>query len=338
MNPLFKKSSTIIITNYNFYWNNPLVNKYLGTNAMNHYEGSLILRKSGKPVWISHPFNYTQAKKEFGGKIIVEKYQKNGDFEKIVKKYCGKTIGFDAKFTSVSGLKNLKRLLKGKKLVDVSKELIESREIKTREEIVKLSKAINKTKKTIELVKKKLKKGISEKEVENLFKNEFEKDGYDTAFCIVAFGKNTINLHHNSSNKKLTSGPVLIDVGAKYKGYVADISESMWFGKTKSKKRSDYERELKFVKDKLEIIQNQMIPGVKVSKLFSLCKGLAMPHALGHGIGLEEHDYPGAIGEKSNWKLKSGMVLAIEPGTYNKKFGIRIEQDYLITKTGAEKL
>jgi len=337
MDQLFKKTSTIIITNYNFYWNNPIVNKYLGKDALRDYEGALILRKTGKPIWISHPFNYNQAKKEFGKKIIVEKYEKNGDFEKLAKKYCGKKIGYDGKFTSVSGLRNLKKALKGKILVDVSSELQESRIIKTKEEIKKITKAAKETKKVILKVKKKLKVGITEKEVANIFNNEFEKDGMKVAFCIVAFGDNCKNLHHVGGNKKLAEGEVLIDVGANYKGYVADISESFWFGKKETKRKKEYEKELRFVRDKLEIIENQLREGIKAKKLMSFCKGLDMPHALGHGIGLEEHDYPGAIGEKSNWKLKEGMVLAIEPGTY-KKFGIRIERDYLIIKKGFKEL
>ena len=337
MDPLFGKTSTIIITNYNFYWNNPIINKYLEIDAIPDYEGTLILRKRGKPVWISHPFNYNQAKKEIGEKVIVKNHSKEGEFEKIIKKYCGKKIGYDAKFTSVSSLKNLKKLLKGKTLIDTSKELAKSREIKTASEIEKISKAVRETKKVIVLAKNKLKKGISEKKIEQYFRKEFEKDGFATAFCIVAFGKNTIDLHHISSDKKLAAGEVLFDVGAKYKGYCADISESFWFGNNKSKKRHDYEKELRFVKDKLEIIENQIKPGVKASKLFDLCTGLDMPHALGHGLGLEEHDFPSGIGKNSNWKLKEGMVLAIEPGTYN-KFGIRIERDYLITKNSFKEL
>jgi len=338
MDNMFKRTSTIIITNYNSYWNNPLVNKYLGTNAVHDYEGTLILRKNKKNIWISHPFNYYQAKKEFGKKVIVEKYEKSGDFEKITKKYCNKKVGYDGKFTSVRGLQNLKRLLKGKVLIDVSSELQESRIIKTKEEITKITKATLETKKVILKAKKKLKVGITEKEVTSFFQSEFKKDSMEMAFCIVAFGTNCKNLHHVGGKRKLKNDEeVLIDVGAKYKGYVADISESFWFGKTDSKRKKNYTRELNFVKDKLEIIKNQMRSGVPAKKLMALCKGLNMPHALGHGIGLEEHDYPGAIGEKSNFKLKVGMVLAIEPGTYD-NFGIRIERDYLITKNGAKEL
>jgi Xaa-Pro aminopeptidase len=58
---------------------------------------------------------------------------------------------------------------------------------------------------------------------------------------------------------------------------------------------------------------------------------------LGHSIGLEEHDSL-VISEQSDWILKEGMVLAIEPATYLKNFGIRVEKNYLITKNGFKKL
>jgi len=333
MDKLFQKTSSILITNYNFYWNNPIINKYLGMGAIPDYEGVLILRKKGKNVWISHPFNYNQAKKEFGKKVIVRQYEKSGDFEKIVKKYCGKKVGYDATFTSVSGLANLKKLAKGKQFIDVSKEILKSREVKTTEEVEKISKAVRETKKVLVKAKRKLKKGISEKEIASFIQKEFEKNGFRTAFCIIAFGNNAKNLHHNPSNTKLSKGPVLFDVGANYKGYCADISESFWFGK----KNIKYEAEKKKVEIALTKIKEKLRPGVSAKELWRVARDLGAPHSWGHGIGVEEHDPPIGIGEGSKWKLKEGMVLAIEPAVYD-KFGIRIERDYLITKKGFKEL
>jgi Xaa-Pro aminopeptidase len=61
-------------------------------------------------------------------------------------------------------------------------------------------------------------------------------------------------------------------------------------------------------------------------------------HSLGHGMGIDVHEPP-AISAKEKIKFKPGMVLSCEPGIYMEgKYGIRIEDDYLITKNGPEKL
>ena len=330
---LFEKVDSTVITNFRSYQLNPIVNKYLGGDYFLDFEGILILKKKGKNIWLSHPFNYNQSKKLFSKKLIVKKYDTRKDLEIELTKGNGKKIGFDGRFMSVSSLKNLKKLMKGKRLIDVSAELAKTREVKSKNEIKNLAMAVKETKKVIQKAKKKVKKGISEKEVADFFKNEFEKDGFGTAFCIVAFGENAKNLHHVPSEKKLTEGQILFDIGAKKNGYVADVSESFWFGKA----NEDYEKELFRVKVFLEKARQKIREGIKAKELWKEVKGLKLPHALGHGIGLEEHDIPSGIGEKSNWKLKTGMVLAIEVGEY-KKFGIRVERDYLVTKKGFEEL
>jgi Xaa-Pro aminopeptidase len=128
----------------------------------------------------------------------------------------------------------------------------------------------------------------------------------------------------------------MIDCGAKYKGYCADITQSFWFG---NKAPKEYSQAREKVKQVLKTVEQKMQKGMKVKKLWkeTLCLG-NLPHALGHGLGLEEHDPPGAIGEKSNWTLEEGSVVAIEPAIYNKKFGIRLEKSILMKKNGAVEL
>jgi Xaa-Pro aminopeptidase len=326
-------SVPIILYNFEGYWKHPFVNKFLNGNK---FEGILIFEKEKKAIWLSHPFNYKQAKKEIKNCLVKELK------ESCLEKYCKnrKKIGYDSRYMSVFQLNNLKKKLKGKKFVDASKEIEMEREIKSKEEIIKISKAIKETKKVIRKFKenKDLKIGISEKEVAEFIEESFRKNGFENAFCIVAFGSNCKNLHHVPTQKKLKEGEeILLDIGCKYKGYCSDISESFWFGKKESKKKEDYERELSFVKNKLKIIENNLKAGIKANELWKLCEDMSLPHALGHGLGLEEHDFPLGIGEKSEWRLKEGMVLAIEPGLY-KKFGIRVERDYLITKSGFKEL
>ncbi len=336
MEKMFEKVDSVILFNFHSYWKNPLINKYL-ENALQSFEGILIIQKKGKPIFISHPFNFEQAKKQFSKNAKVIKLNTGKMFEQQLKNNCGKRIGYQSNFTTISQLKMLKNIMKNKKFIDVREEIEKEREIKTKKEIENISKAVKETKKVIERAKQKLKKGISEKEVANFVENEFEKDGFETAFCIIAFGENTKQLHHVPEKRKLKiEEEILFDIGAKYKGYCADISESFWFGKKDGKKYLEYEKELEKVKKALKSVEKKLNANVKASDLWKACD-LKMPHSLGHGIGLEEHDFPTGIGEKSKWKLKEGMVLAIEPGQY-KKFGIRIERDYLITKTGFKEL
>ena len=86
-------------------------------------------------------------------------------------------------------------------------------------------------------------------------------------------------------------------------------------------------------------IESILAPGLNTQQLCKTTKPLGeLKHALGHGIGLEVHDFPSGIGCKSKFKLREGMVLAIEPALYIKNFGIRIENDYEITKKGFRRL
>ena len=337
---LFKRVDSIIIPNYHNYWVNPIINKYM-PGALKSYEGTLILRKNKKAVFISHPFNYAQAKKVFGKNTLVVNYNDGKGYGAALKKYCGKKIGFDGKYNSVNMLKCMKGFFKGRRVkwFNVAKELSENREIKEVQEVECIKKAVDETIKVIKKAMAFLHKGVSEIEVEKFFRKEFERDGFETAFCIVAFGKNASNLHHVPSETKLQNGEgVLIDVGAKYKGYCADISESSWFGEKSGRVYEEYSNKFIEVQDSFTKIKKILKPNTKASDLWAVVKKLKLPHALGHGLGLEEHDIPAGIGASSKWKLKEGMVLAIEPGYYTKEFGIRVERNYLITKKGFKEL
>jgi len=337
---LWEKVDSVIIVNFKNYWTHPLVNKFLECEGENpageNYEGMLLLSKGKKPLWLSHPFNHAQAKKSLKGARLVS-YENRKELSALLRKNSKKKIGYDARHTTVSTLKSLKKLIKGK-FVDVSKELEEMREIKNEKEINKIRLATEHTKKAIILANSKLKDGITEEDVVKIISDYFESQKLKTAFCIVAFGENTSNIHHNPTTKKLQENmPIMIDCGAKYKGYCADITESFWFGKKPSE---EYKKSHTEVIEALHFVEALLKEGTKAKELWkSACKKIgSIPHALGHGLGLEEHDFPPAISEKSNWKLKKGMVLAIEPAKYTKKFGIRIERDYLVLKKGFEEL
>jgi Xaa-Pro aminopeptidase len=340
MTNIFKKVNSVIIPNYKDYWVCPLINKYL-PGSMQKYEGTLILLKNKKNVFISHPFNYQQAKKEYSKikNTTILTYNTGKDYKEILNKYCkGKSVGYYGKYITVGTLGCIKKYLKEKKFIDVSKSIDENRIIKEKSEIRNIKKAVKITNEVLDLAIKKLKVGVSEKEIEKFINNKFDEEGVKTAFCIVAFSKNSTNLHHSPSNTKLKkNSAVLFDVGCNYNGYNSDISRSLFFGDKKSKEYFEYSAHKKIVEEAIKKIEEEMKSDIKASKLMEIIHW-EIPHALGHGLGLDVHDVPSGIGKKSNWKLKNGMVLAIEPGWYGKKYGIRIENNYLIIKNSCNKL
>jgi Xaa-Pro dipeptidase len=76
-----------------------------------------------------------------------------------------------------------------------------------------------------------------------------------------------------------------------------------------------------------------------IDSLFSKSKR-KMPHALGHGVGLQEHEYPVIRNSNENdWVLSQGMIFTIEPGLYDPLLGgCRLENDILMTDAGPEVL
>ncbi|MFA5931566.1 MAG: Xaa-Pro peptidase family protein [archaeon] len=336
---LWDKIDSLVLRNFHDYWEDPLINKYLVKEASKHFEGILIVRKGKKPIWISHPFNYTQAKKSFSKKAIVLKYNTIEEIKTILQNKAGKVIGYNPRHQTIVSFRNLKKFLPRRKFVDVEEELEEERQIKNKSEIKNISKAVKETKKVLAQAESWVHKGITEKELEEKIRLQFLEDGFETAFCIVAFEENTSHIHHVSSDKKLNQGVVLIDTGAKYNGYCADLTRTFWFGTEKGPLYDEFHQEKIMAEDCLKKIESKLKPGT-MAKDLCRCTNLLeeMPHSLGHGIGIEVHDFPSGIGHKSKWKLREGMVLAIEPAEYKKKFGIRIEDNYLITKKGFRKL
>ena len=154
---------------------------------------------------------------------------------------------------------------------------------------------------------------------------------------IVATGRNSSFPHHSPSGKKLGTA-VLVDFGVKHRGYCSDFTRC-YFRKKAAKERRSYEkcraafREILSGLPKCRTGKDVALMAEKVMKR----KGLPrLIHAIGHGIGLEVHEYPG-LHRNSSDRLE-GCVLAIEPASYFKDFGVRFEGMVANTKAGWRKI
>jgi Xaa-Pro aminopeptidase len=173
-----------------------------------------------------------------------------------------------------------------------------------------------------------------------------EAEGYAP---IVGAGPNSTALHYDQLSRKIEDGDIVVlDVGAQFSGYSADITRTLPAnGKFTSRQREIYDIVLGAQNAALAALKPgmNMCPKGKNS-LFQIAYdyinthgkdrnrrslGQYFIHGLGHNIGLDVHD-PGSACEP----LQPGQVVTIEPGVYipEENLGVRIEDDALITETG----
>ncbi|HOX33144.1 MAG TPA: Xaa-Pro peptidase family protein [Spirochaetales bacterium] len=139
-----------------------------------------------------------------------------------------------------------------------------------------------------------------------------------------------------------SAGMSILDFGLKLEGYTTDVTMSFLRGSLGPER----ERMVELVLAAREAAAAAIKPGARtrdaalaVDAVFAAA-GLAMPHALGHGIGLEAHEAPAIRSRADNEDtFAAGQVVAIEPGLYHPELGgIRFEDDYLVTAAGCERL
>ena len=172
--------------------------------------------------------------------------------------------------------------------------------------------------------------------------------GAQVAFpSIVAFGENAAIPHHMTGDTRLNKiDVVLIDFGARWKGYNSDCTRTHFVGKVPKKWKKIYETVKASQQAAIDYISKQYQTEHQVTKQTSRSNKKAIelsdvdkvarnyittrgyptiPHSLGHGIGLEVHESP-SLSPQSKDILQDGMVFSIEPGIYLPgEMGVRIE-------------
>ncbi len=235
-------------------------------------------------------------------------------------------------------------LLKKKSTVKSGDAVERARAIKDENEISRLVKGGMIMDAVIEVAIKKLKEGISERELDAIIVKEYLDSGADLAYYapsissnIVSFEENTAYPHHSPTDKKLKKdNMVLLDLTLRYAGYIVDTTRTISFGRTNKEKREVYE----LVKLSQQAGINGAKPGTSAKQLDANSRSLLgdyakyFIHSLGHGIGVEVHELP-YISQSSDSILQEGVAMTVEPGIYLPgKFGVRIEDSLIVKKGG----
>lgn len=158
---------------------------------------------------------------------------------------------------------------------------------------------------------------------------------------IVASGPRSALPHGQATRQKLPRrGFVVLDFGVKLAGYCSDMTRTVHLGPASTAERNAYEAVLEAQMTAIAAVK----PGIRCGEVDEAARSVLrrakladfFTHSTGHGVGLEIHEGP-RIAAKQEQRLEPGMVITIEPGIYLPgRFGVRIEDMVLVTRSGPE--
>ena len=161
---------------------------------------------------------------------------------------------------------------------------------------------------------------------------------------IVAAGTNSSLPHYRPGETRVQRDqPLLFDWGALYNGYCSDLTRTFMIGRVAPRMKQIY----KIVLEAQQTVISFLRPGVTTMQADRVARdviekagfGEQFGHGLGHGIGRDIHELPTLRKTGGDEELRPGMIVTVEPGIYLPgEGGVRIEDDVLITHSGAEVL
>ena len=270
---------------------------------------------------------------ERSGDIVVEAAKIFAKSKRI------KSIGVE-NTTSVAVYDAIRKKV-GVKVRKISNVVEQVRAIKSADEIAIIRKAGKIADASLESALEQIAVGVTESQLAGAIEFEMRKRGTSVSFdTIVAFGANGSRNHHFPGSRKLKKrDTILIDFGVRYKGYCSDKTRCFAVGKPTKTYKKAYDA----VADAQAVGIRAVADGASGPEIDAIVKGvieragfIPYAHGLGHGLGLEVHEMP-SVRKECREKLRTGQVITIEPGIYVPgRFGIRIEDDILVTKTGCK--
>lgn len=254
-------------------------------------------------------------------------------------------LGFESSSFSVAQHAELSGLLKNTALCSTSGLVEELRAIKDADEIACLRQAARLAEKAFTVVRARLHAEQTERQVAAELEYVIRGLGGDGCSfpSIVAVGPRGALPHARPTDRRVGTSPsLLVDWGAVYAGYRSDLTRVLVTAKIPPKLERVYRVVLRAQEQAIGAIR----PGVACRQVDEIARsviadagyGRYFGHSLGHGLGLQVHEAP-RLGPKRDEPLRPGMVVTVEPGIYLPgHFGVRIEDDVLVTRHGCEVL
>lgn len=309
--------------------------------------GAVFISKNSAVLLVDFRY-YEAAAKSVGSLIDVICYKKL--FETINELIVNdniKAVVVEDEFVTISSLQKYKDEIKANIISDfnLSEKILDFRMIKSSFEIERIKKAQIITEKSyIELLNF-VKAGVSERRLAVELEYLMKRNGAErVAFDIISIsGKNTSLPHGVPSDKPLENGDfITFDIGSVYDGYHSDMTRTVALGCASDEMKEVYSVVINAHQKACEVIKqgNTCADVDNAARNYISEKGYGefFGHTTGHGVGLEIHEKP-TVYLTNDTILKSSMIITNEPGIYlPDKFGVRIEDMYLVTENGYEDL
>lgn len=303
--------------------------------------GFVLTDKDGTRMFTDSRYTEEAQKVLANTDINVVEIDRNDTIDNLLGKYGSVAVPFA--LTSYPEYKKLEST--GVKLIDDTDAFQRIMAVKNESELEAIQKACTIAEDGFLKLLPEIKEGMTETEVAALLEYNMRSLGaYSTSFdTIVAFGANASVPHHETDNTKLKYGDeILIDFGCKVNGYCSDITRTFLFGD--DGKHEAFKKLYNEVLTAHNLVQEKLVAGMTghqgdaIARDYLKSKGLDkyFTHSLGHGIGLNIHEFP-YIRRNGGDVLVDGMVFSDEPGVYFAgDLGIRIE-DSVTLKDGKVK-
>ena len=289
-------------------------------------------------------FRYTErAKSEVSGEF--DRVTLEGRLvAELAKRFAGK-VGYDEDATSVASLRKLEGALPdGATLVPASGLVEKLRRSKDPQEIEAIAEASRLADEVFEFLAAQGLEGKTEREVAQSAEQRMRQLGSAPSFeAIVGSGPNGALPHSEPGERVIGAAElVVIDMGARVDGYCSDGTRTWATSEISADARETYELVRRAQEASLEALRAG-VSGAEADKvsrdpITEAGQGDLYGHGLGHGVGLEVHEAP-TLGKSSEYVLREGDVVTVEPGVYvPDRFGVRIEDLVVIEGSGVRNL
>ncbi|HJV66679.1 MAG TPA: aminopeptidase P family protein [Geomonas sp.] len=307
-------------------------------------EGTLIL--SREDAWFLTDSRYTsQAGSEVTGAKVIEFKIKLDSISAVFQQAGAKSVAFEAGTLTVQIYHELADRNPDLEFIPADQKLLSLRSVKDEDELEILERVATIASESLLEILPLVKPGALEKDVAWALEVAMRNRGADgkSFDFIVASGPRGALPHGKASDKEIAAGElVTLDYGALFRGYCSDETVTVAVGGPDSRQREVYETVLEAQRLAIEGAR----PGMNLKDIDALARnyiasrgyGEYFGHGLGHGVGIDIHEYP-PVSPRSVHTIEKGVVFTVEPGIYIPGWGgVRIEDTVVMEQSGCRRL